>query len=434
MDQRKLTSEKNESERDLLSTLYLRLLSKAAAESLADLGQMVCPFAFVNDTGAIERQGESALLELRPLIAQSQRVTLLIAACDVSLQQLRVPPLSPSRMRAALPNLLEEKLMSDPADCVIVAGPSVDGMRTIAVVARGWLEQIVAVVNQLGARAIVAAPAQLCVPHQDGVVSATITAHSTELDLVIRLSEVDGIGISLLPDHAASAAQEAVQMLCALVPQAPIALYVPQVDVAAYQHIVADAQLHERVSLFADNWLRWITGARSNMLNLMTGLGAAAAGGLNYRPWRWAIGLASLLVLVNIVALDVDWLRMKREADALQKNMVASYKAAYPNETTILDPVAQLRQKIALAQRASGQSAPDDFAALLANFSEAWSAAAQGDQALMIAAIDYRDRNLLVKLKPNATPSLPAMKAALARHALTLSQPNAGVWQIRSGK
>ena len=417
-----------------MSTLYLRLLSKAAAEQLADLGQMVCPFALVNDGGAIERQGDAALLELRPLIMQSQRVILLLSASDVSLQHMRVPPLSPSRLRAALPNLLEEKLMSDPADCVIVAGPSVDGMRTIAIVQRAWLEQLVSEINGLGARSIVAVPAQLCVPYQDGVVSATITAHSSDLDLVIRLSDVDGIGIGLLPESAASAAVEAVQTVCALVPQSPIALYVPQIDVAAYREIVADAQLHERISLFADNWLRWVTGARSTSVNLMTGLGVAAAGGLNWRPWRWAISLAVLVVLGNIIALDIDWLRMKREADGLQKSMILSYKTAYPNETAIIDPVVQIRQKIAIAQRASGQAAPDDFAALLANFSEAWSAVMQGDQALMIAGIDYRDRNLLIKLKPNAAPSLTATKAALAAHALTLSQPNAGVWQIRSSK
>ena len=395
---------------------------------------MVCPFALVNDGGAIERQGEEALTELRALITQSQRLCLMLSASDVSLQHLRVPPLSPARLRAALPNLLEEKLMSDPADCVIVAGPSKEGMRTIAVVQRAWLEQLVGTVVALGARAIAAIPAQLCVPYQDGVVSATITPHSSDLDLVIRLNEADGIGIELLPEHAASAAFDAVQTLCTLVPQAPIALYVPQVDMAAYRDIVADAQLHERVSLFADNWLRWITGARSVSLNLMNGLGTVGAGGLHWRPWRWVIALATLLVLGNVIALEVDWLRMKREADALQKGMILSYKAAYPNETAIIDPVVQIRQKIAAAQRASGQAAADDFASLLANFSVAWSSVVQGEQALVIASVDYRDRNLLIKLKPGATPPLTALKSALARHALTLAQPNAGVWQIRSSK
>ena len=395
---------------------------------------MVCPFALVNDGGAIERQGDAALFELRPLMMQSQRVVLLLSASDVSLQHMRVPPLSPSRLRAALPNLLEEKLMSDPADCVIVAGPSIDGMRTIAVVQRLWLQQLAVEISRLGARAIIAVPAQLCVPYQEGVVSATITAHSSDLDVVIRLTETDGIGISLMPEGTASVAYESVQTVCALVPQAPIALYVPQVDVPAYRDIIAAAQLHERISLFADNWLRWIAGARSTSLNLMSGLGAASYGGLNWRPWRWAIALATLLVVGNIIALDVDWLRMKREADALQNGMILSYKIAYPKETAIIDPVVQLRQKIAIAQRASGQAAPDDFAALLANFSQAWSAVMQGDQALMIAGIEYRERSLLIKLKPNANPSVPAIRALLATHALTLSQPNAGVWQIRSSK
>ena len=417
-----------------MSTLYIRLLSKAAAERLEALPQLSCPFALVSDGGAVEREGEATLNDLGPLMAQSQRVTLLLAASDVSLLRIRVPPLSAARLRAALPNMLEEKLMSDPAECVIVAGGSTDGLRTIAVVQRSWLEELAGTLTALGAKNLAALPAQLCVPHQDGIVSASITEHSSDLDLVIRMSEVDGIGIAILPDYAASAAQEAVQTLCAVVPEAPIALYVPQASVPAYREVLDSAILHERISLFADNWLRWIAGARSAGLNMMSGLGVSAGGGLNWRPWRWAIGLGVVLLLVNVIALNVDWLRMRREAIALQNGMILTYKTTFPKETVIIDPIVQMRQKIAIAQRSSGQPAPDDFTALLAGFSEAWNSSMQGAQSLVIAAVEYHDRALLIRLKPDAAPPLERIKSALSQHQLTLSQPNAGVWQIRSAK
>ncbi|MDP9109640.1 MAG: type II secretion system protein GspL, partial [Pseudomonadota bacterium] len=125
-----------------MSTLYIRLLSNAAAERLGELRQLHCPFALVSEPGAVEREGEATLADLAPMIAQAARVTVLLAASDVSLLRLKVPPLSPARLRAALPNLLEEKLMSDPADCVIVAGALSEGLRTVAVVQRAWLEQL----------------------------------------------------------------------------------------------------------------------------------------------------------------------------------------------------------------------------------------------------------------------------------------------------
>jgi general secretion pathway protein L len=417
-----------------LSTLYIRLLSHASALRLDDIGQLNCPFALVTDGGAIVREGEAALADLGPIIGQSQRVTLLPSASDVSVLRIRVPPLSPARLRAALPNLLEEKLMTDPADCVMVAGDTVDGLRTIAVVQRAWLEQLVGTLTGLGAREIAVLPAQLCVPHQDGVVSAAIAEHSSDLELVIRLNATEGIGIAILPEQAASAAQEAIEALCAIVPDAPIALYVPQASVPAYRDVLEHAALNERVSLFADNWLRWTAGARSVNLNLMSGFGSAGGGGLNWRPWRFALVCGVLAVLVNVVALNIDWLRMRREAVALQNGMVLAYKATFPKETIVPDPIFQMRQKIAASQRASGQAAPDDFTTMLAAFSDAWGSVMQGNQALLIAGVEYHDRGLVIKLKPDASAPTDKIKTALASHHLTLSQPNAGVWQIRSAK
>ncbi|MEB0134200.1 type II secretion system protein GspL [Actimicrobium sp. CCC2.4] len=416
-----------------MSTLYIRLLSKAAADCLDEPGQLGCAFALVADGGSIEREGAAVLADLRPVIAQSQRVTLLLAASDVTLLRIRVPPLSAARLRTALPNMLEEKLMTDPAECVIVAGGTADGLRTVAVVQRAWLERLVHLFTGLGARHLSALPAQLCVPHQAGVVSAVIVEHAADLELVIRLNEQDGLGIAVLPDQAASALQETLQTLCAVVPQAPIALYLTPSSVPACQALLEDGQ-HERITLFADNWLRWVTAARGVTLNLMNGLGVAGGSGLNWQPWRWAIGLAAVALLVNVTALNVEWLRMKREANGLQGSMIQTYKTAYPKETAIIDPVVQMRQKIAAGQRASGQAAPDDFTSLLAAFSEAWNSVMQGNQSLVIAGIEYHDRGLLIKLKPDAQPPLDQIKAALTQRQLSLSQQNAGVWQIRSSK
>lgn len=416
-----------------MSTLYIRLLSKAAAERVAEPGQLGCAYALVADGGAILREGTDVLADLRPVIAQSQRVTLLLAASDVTLLRIRVPPLSAARLRTALPNMLEEKLMSDPAECIIVAGGTADGLRTVAVVQRAWLERLVQLFSGMGASHLSALPAQLCVPYQAGIVSAVILEHAADLELVIRLNEQEGLGIAVLPDQAESALQETLQTLCAVVPQAPIALYLTPASVPACQALLDDGQ-HERVTLFADNWLRWVTAARGVTLNLMSGLGVAGGSGLNWQPWRWAIGLAVITLLVNVTALNVDWLRMKREANGLQGSMIQTYKTAFPKETAIIDPVVQMRQKIAAGQRASGQAAPDDFTSLLAAFSEAWNSVMQGGQSLVIAGIEYHDRGLLIKLKPDAQPPLDQIKAALAQRQLSLSQQNAGVWQIRSSK
>src|SRR5512132_350228 len=127
--------------RACVSRLYLRLASSTAAEADAGPRGLACRYAVVA-SGKVEHEGTAALPELSAALGSVDRVTLLLAATDVTLLRLHVPPLAPARLKAALPNLVEEHLISDPAECVIVAGASADGLRTVAVVQRAWLASI----------------------------------------------------------------------------------------------------------------------------------------------------------------------------------------------------------------------------------------------------------------------------------------------------
>lgn len=417
-----------------MSTLTIRLPSHVAAESLQPGVPLYCHFASVSGSGAIEREGVAALSDLAEPVKKAQRVFLLLAASDVTLLQVKVPPtLSGSRLKAALPNLVEDQLMSDPAECVIVAGGMHDGMRTVAVVSRAWLELLSRTLLALGARHVSALPSQLCLPYQPGVATAAVSEHGTDVDIAVRLAEHQGIGLSVVADQPESAAFEAMQSLAAIVPQGPIALYVPQSRLRDYEESLHIAPtLNERISLHADSWKRWIEGGGRASVDLMTALGAAASPSFNWHPWRWPIALAAAVLLVNIIGLNVDWLRLKREADMLRTSMVQTYRSAYPKETVIVDPLAQLRQKLAGAQRGSGQVAPNDFTALAASFGEAWASTGQGTPP--ISRLEYRDGSLTVRLKPGASASIEQITSALAARNLSINQPEAGVWQIRSAK
>lgn len=412
-----------------MSTLYIRLPSRAAADGASALQSFPCAFALASNGGAIEREGMSALSALSAMVAKAQHVVLLLAAGDVTLLRVKVPPLSAARLKAALPNLVEDQLVTDPAECVVVAGDAADGLRTVAVVQRDWLQRLNKMLRALGARSLAALPAQLCLPHQPDSVAAAVAAQGADIDLTLRLSQQEGLGLSLTPEQPASAAGDVLQALCAVVPLAAITLYVAQSSMRTYQDAIGSAALDSRIALHADNWSRWIGGASMASLNLMAGLGAAAGVQRDWRPWRWPLALAAALLVVNIAGLHIDWLHMKREADALRAAMLQIYKSAYPKETVILDPIAQMRQKLAAAQHEAGQAAPDDFVALAAAVGEAWAAA---ERKPAIAALEYRERSLSLRLKAESGASMEQMKAALAARNLVLTQAADGAWQIRS--
>ncbi len=411
----------------------------------------------------------ASLSELPDTIAKAQRIVLLLAASDVTILRLQVPPLSPARLKAALPNLVEDRLIADPSDCVVVAGGlsrvsgNAGGLRTIAVAQRAWLEILARTLISFGARHIAALPAQLCLPHQSdqpGSVAASINdltdanhagnGGNAVIDITLRLSEQDGIGLAIAHEMDEPAANVAMRTLCAVVPEAPITLYVPQSSVLAYQEAVndtvarnkvaqnKDAQI-KRISVSADNWSRWIAGANITTLDLMAGLGIGTGPKLDWRAWRWPLALVAAILIVNVAALNVDWWHLKNEADALRASMTRIYKSAYPKESVIIDPVAQMQQKIAIARHNSGLPAPDDFTAIAAALGDAWpGVVAAAGKTTAIAALEYHDHSLIVRLKPGSDAPTRQMKAALAKHDLLLDlapgQSGASVWQIRSAK
>lgn len=417
-----------------MSTLYIRVPSRAAADSVPHWMALSCAFALTSRGDAIDREGAAPLSELSDMIAEAQRVVLLLAASDVTLLRVQTPPLSPSRLKAALPNLVEDQLMSDPAECVIVAGPGGQELRTVAVVNRGWLDTLFNAVISFGARQVHALPSQLCLPWQPDTASAAVTREEADVELTLRLSEQEGMGLPIVPDSQEEAAVDVLRTLFALVPEAPVTLYVPQADAAAYRE-TADAapELGQRLTLHADNWGRWIAGAGAATLDLLSDRNAAGAAAFDWRPWRWPIALAAAVLLFNILGLNLEWWRMKNEAAALNRAMTATFKTAFPNEPVVVDPVAQMKQKIAAARHDAGQLSPDDFLALSSAFGEAWRNASSPSKNA-IAALEYRDYGLLVRFKPGTAVPVDQLKSAMAARNLSLSQTAANAVEIRSGK
>lgn len=420
-----------------MNTLYLRLPSKAAAEAAEHWLALPSPFALVNAGGAIEREGVEPISQLEELAASVRQVVLLLSASDVSLLRMQVPPLPPNKLKAALPNLVEDQLIGDPADCVIVAGPAADGMRTIAVVQRAWLEILTKTFSAFGVQRLKALPAQLCLPVAPGAATASVVAHGNEMDVALRLNEHEGIGLPIAPETPESAMAEVIAAVATLVPNAAVMLYVPSSELAAYRQAVAEASAHAgTVDIQPDRWSHWIEGANTAPLDLAEGFGKEGNAKIDWKRWRLPLTLAGLLLAVNIAGLNMQWLGLRNEANSLRTSMTEIYRSVYPNETVILDPLAQMRKKVEAARRGQGDPAGDEFIALLAAFGESWRNLAQGQSAPPPAAVEYREDTLFVRLQPNSNVPVEKMNEALARYNLAAqaapSQNDAVVWQIRS--
>ncbi|WP_317202624.1 type II secretion system protein GspL [Janthinobacterium sp.] len=402
-----------------MTTLYIRHPAKASVDSVAP-----CQFALAGADGKLLREGAAALGDMGEMIAAAHRVVLLLAGADVTLLRLKVPRLSGARLKAALPGLVEEQVLGDPADCALaVSAAGADGMRTVAVVQRAWLEVLAQALQARGARAIAALPAQLCLPLQPGAAAAALREGEGGVELTLRLGAHEGMGLTLPAQDAAAA----LQMLRAFAGAAPLTVYVPAARLDAYRDA---AVALDGVGVEAEHWTQAMAAAKTAGIDLMPALGAAGAQARNWQRWRWPLRLALLAALVNIAGVNVEWLRLKRDAEALRLAMQQSFKAAYPNETPLY-PAAQMRRNIANAKLASGQVGGDEFGAMAAALGEALGPLA-GTGA--VAALEYREKALTVKLKPDTVPAgaLAQVKSALAARNLQLSEAAPGAWQIRA--
>lgn len=399
-----------------MTTLYIRLPARADSDSA------LARFALVADGGSLVQQGEGALRGMGDAVAASRHVVLILAAPDVSLLDVKAPPLSPARLRVALPSLVEEQVLGDPEDCVLVAAPPLvdDGTRTVAVAQRAWLESLVKSLLAQGARTVSAVPSQLCLPLLPGNVSCVIDSDG----ITLRHGLYHGMGLALEGSPAV-----ALQTARALAGDAPLHLYVSPAQLGEYQALVAEAG--PGISLEAENWAHWIAGARSTTLDLVPGLGAAGTPARDWKKWRWPLRLALLAVIVNLVGLNVQHMRMKREAEALSAGMKKTFKAAYPNAVVSAFPAEQMRQNIDRARSTTGLVTPREFQFLAAAFGEA---ARNLGTPLDLASLGYREGALTIKVKQETLdPAAPAMlNKALEARKLRLEDTGGGVWIVRA--
>lgn len=394
-----------------MTTLYLRYPARLEGEAAS------CGFALCGDDGSILQQGAGALNGMADLITSARRVVVLLPAASVTLLHLKVPPLSGARLKAALPGLVEEHILADPADCALVAAPalSTDGQRAIAVVQRAWLESIVQALLALGARAVSALPLQLCLPLQPGEASALIDAD----ELAVRRGPYDGFGLAW-----ADSPRQALETARSFAGEAPLTVYAP----AALLPGLRDAS--NGVRLEEEQWAHLVSGSKSMTLDLVPALGNAGMRARDWQRWRWPLRLALAALVVNLIGLNTEWLRMKREAAAVQQSMNQTFKAAFPGET-VLDPVAQMRRKLEAARAATGQVGRSEFTYLAAALGDAAAALPRRPVA---ASMQYREGALTVKSRPETTDAgtVARLQAALAGHGITLEETAPNTWQLRA--
>jgi general secretion pathway protein L len=338
-----------------------------------------------------------------------------------------------------LPALVEDRLIGDAADCVMAAGKEQVGKRPVAVVQRDWLLAWTRQLRESGVHRIRALPVQLCLPLQADHLAAALMVNGDATELVIRYGVDEGIGLPLMDADDVTLPDQVLQQLSTMAGERVADLFLPPDFVGEYQSALASGRHSVKLGALHElTWASLIDAASDAEPDLMSGLSEPESAGIQWQRWRWPLRLAVLLMLVNIAALQIDSWRLQNEAAGLKGAMADVYQRSFPNEKAVLDPLAQMQQKIAVSRQHAGEMVPTDFLALAGAFGDAWTTlqTQTGAGAQAIAALAYRDQMLEVRFKPAVKLSIEAAQPVFANHALQVrvmdAEGGVSVWQVSS--
>jgi general secretion pathway protein L len=148
------------------------------------------------------------------------------------------------------------------------------------------------------------------------------------------------------------------------------------------------------------------------------------------RRLRVPIALLGAAAVIGIIGVNVQWLMLSRQRDAINTQMTEMLLNAFPKTTVVLDAPGQMTRQLAQLRVAAGELSPDDFLSLADGLARSLGPVPVNG----IAGIDYQNRHLEVTFKPTVKVD-PDLGQRLARNGLTGEiDSNTGKWTIRSGQ
>ena len=308
-------------------------------------------------------ESERRLVSLEALEGVRQ-VWLIADARDVALITAPVPPLSGKRLKQALPNVIEEYVLQDPA--------------------------------------------QLVLPWEEGKWTVLVSDDS----LTVRTGEWSGTGWAAGESESAHRETASALLSGKLMGPPP-----PRVNVWLGQQEWRSPM--KVAAIPSDTKLDFMSvpPVRNAPLDLLAARNAGLKtmlSRIDWRLWKGVGALAGAVLAALVVGINLQWLQMRAEASGLQNAIRARFHDAFPN-AAMVDPVLQMRRNINDLRLKSGRPGPDDFVPLLARFAQAVGERGPGT----IEALEFREGTMKIRFV-DEVGSNDTMREALVQDAARL--------------
>jgi general secretion pathway protein L len=323
------------------------------------------------------------------LLPKVSSVDLVFDVSDVFSAQLDIPPMSQRRMQQALPGLIEERMLTDAADCHLAYQiESAERNPTpvaLAAIDRATLTGVLEAAADAHVRPCRAYSALYSIP---APAAGTLSVRFTRGRGTVRTAEHAGFAFDLAQGAPAA-----------------LAVAVQQLKIKRIRVYGGDARklLRFLVPLGVEviNPKRDFNPASiAQAVNLLqgpfapTGRFGIRAALVDSGQWKPLLVWATVLLGIAAVGLNAYRFRLEAESRALRAAMQMAFRDAFPSEP-VVEPTAQAQRHLRQLRARAGQPSPDDFSQLNAQAAHLLSGAPVG----ALAGVEYRDAALTLKLK-----------------------------------
>ncbi len=353
------------------------------------------------------------------LLPKASAVDLVFDSSDVFITAIESPKLSEGRLRMALPNILEDRLLAEAADCHFAFNVPRGGTGTttiaaqpkmpVAVIDRGILTRALDVVTEAGFKVRAAYREIYTVPAPAaGVLSVRVDRGRG----IARSATHDGFAFDLSEDAVPPALALAVRQLGIKRIQVFGRDGARMSPLAQDLNVQIDVNAQEADPASTETGVSLLQGAFAQG-GMMGGFASSSRLSMSSRAVRVPMLWAAAAVAVAVLGMNAYHLKLEGEEKTIRSQMETSFRSTFPEVTTVADTMVQTKQKLAEVRGRAGIASANDFSVLNARIALLLSAAPVGS----VAGMEYRDGALKVKFKPGVADN-PGLQNTLRSAAL----------------
>jgi general secretion pathway protein L len=328
-----------------------------------------------------------------------RRVVVLVPGAEVTLAEARVPGRNRQRLLRAIPYALEEQLATDVEQLHFALGPVGEGDRyPVAVVERSIMDAWAAVLRENGIQAEQLIPETLALPPDAGwslmVDGETVLVRSG--DYAGFAVDSDNLPVLFSLFQAKQQAPETARVFGSTV------LDLEAVDVEFIDERV------QPLEVLARGW------AQAPGINLLQGAySRREEWGRLLRPWIASAALLLAGFILVGVSTGLNYFHLSQQREQLSAEIEDVYRKAFPRARRIVNPRAQMEQKLKQLQRRAGGGNTD----FLAMFAETASVV-RVTKGIDVRGASYRNGRLDLDLQADNLQILDSLKQALVSSGL----------------